>query len=45
MILDKLDGTINYKSSLADETIFFFRVPCRAIVEEPPEEETMAAED
>ena len=28
-ILDKLEGTINYRSSLAGETIFYFRLPCR----------------
>ena len=30
-ILDKLEGTINYRSSLAGETIFYFRVPCRTV--------------
>jgi K+-sensing histidine kinase KdpD len=40
-IIEKLDGTINYRFSLAGETIFFFRVPCREVEgEERVEEES-----
>ena len=39
-ILDKLGGVINFKSSLADETIFYFKVPCRK-----PNEETIHDEE
>ena len=30
-IIEKLEGKINYRSSLTGETIFFFRVPCREV--------------
>jgi signal transduction histidine kinase len=45
-IIDKLEGTINYRSSLAGETIFFFRVPCREVEgEELVEEESREYEE